>query len=66
MFCAAHPLMEGISGLYIYRCAVVEPSHEAQSHGTAAALWELSEQIIKTKMGDNLKFINTQFLSVLF
>lgn len=50
MFCAAHPLMEGISGLYIYRCAVVEPSHEAQSHGTAAALWELSEQIIKTKM----------------
>ena len=48
MFCAAHPLVDGISGLYMYRCCVVEPSYEAQSYGTANALWELSESIITT------------------
>lgn len=42
--------MEGIGGLYIYRCSVAEPSGEAQSPGTAAALWDLSMQIIRNKM----------------
>ena len=44
--------MDNISGLYIYRCSVVEPSGEAQSVGTASALWELSERIIDNKMGE--------------
>lgn len=43
-------MMEGVSGLYLYRCSVAEPSSEAQSHGTAAALWEFSVQIIRDKM----------------
>lgn len=50
VYCAGHPIMEGVSGLYIYRCSVAEPSPEAQSHGTATALWELSQQIVSNKM----------------
>jgi hypothetical protein len=41
--------MDRISGLYIYRCQVAEPSKEAQSNGTSTALWQFSEQILHNK-----------------
>ena len=41
--------MENISGLYMYDCWPVEPSPEAQSRSNAAALWDLSEQIVDDK-----------------
>lgn len=54
VYCAAHPSMEGIGGLYMYECWPAEPSPEAQDPNTAAALWELSEQIIAEKIDDNI------------
>ena len=45
--------MEEIGGLYMYECWPAEPSPEAQDPGTAAALWELSEQIIAEKVDMN-------------
>ena len=50
VYCAAHPSMEGIGGLYMYECWPAEPSPEAQDPSTSTALWELSEQIITEKM----------------
>lgn len=50
LFCAVHPCMEHISGLYMYECCPVEPSYEAQDRSTAAALWELCEQIVTDKV----------------
>lgn len=49
VYCAAHPNLENISGLYMYECFPALPSSEAQDCGTAVALWELSEQIIADK-----------------
>ena len=49
VFCAAHPSMDKVSGLYMYRCNVSEPSPEAQCVSTATALWEFSEQILSSK-----------------
>ena len=52
VYCAAHPSAENISGLYWYECWPAEPSDEAQDPTSAAALWELSEQIIAEKMAN--------------
>ena len=49
VYCAAHPSMNEVSGLYMSDCWPVEPSSEAQDPGTASALWDLSEQIIIQK-----------------
>ena len=49
MFCAAHPTMDDIGGLYLYDCWPVQPSLEAQDSDTATALWELSEQLIRER-----------------
>lgn len=51
VYCACHPSMKGISGLYLHECWPVEPSPEAQDPDTASALWELSEDIIQEKTG---------------
>ena len=59
VYCAAHPSMERIGGLYMYECWPVEPSPEAQDPDTATALWELSEQIIAEKVEHN----NTDIVS---
>ena len=50
VYCAAHPSMDTVSGLYMYNCWPVQPSPEAQDPSTSAALWELSEQIVAEKM----------------
>lgn len=54
VYCACHPSMKGISGLYMYECWPVEPSPEAQDWHTAAALWNLSEDLVdkKTRTSD--------------
>lgn len=50
VYCAVHPSMDNISGLYMYECWPAVPSPEAQDLTTAAALWQLSEQLIADKM----------------
>ena len=57
VYCAAHPSMDEISGLYMYDCWPTQPSPEAQDPSTAAALWELSERIIAEKM--NMSHVET-------
>ena len=57
VYCAAHPSMDDISGLYMYDCWPTQPSPEAQDPSTAAALWELSECIIAKKM--NMSHVET-------
>ncbi|XP_064394863.1 WW domain-containing oxidoreductase-like [Halichondria panicea] len=52
VYCAAHPSMNDISGMYMSDCWPVEPSGEAQDSNTAVALWELSEQIIAQQNTD--------------
>jgi NAD(P)-dependent dehydrogenase (short-subunit alcohol dehydrogenase family) len=42
---AASPKVEGMSGLYFYKCAVQAPSAEAQDDGAAARLWAESERL---------------------
>ena len=54
VYCAAHPSMENIGGLYMYECLPAEPSGEAQDPSTGAALWELSERIIAEKTAVSL------------
>jgi len=49
VFCAAHPTMDEIGGLYLYDCWPVHPSEEAQNAETATALWEFSEQLIRER-----------------
>ena len=49
VFCAAHPTMDEIGGLYMYDCWPAHPSLEAQDGDTATALWELSEQLIRER-----------------
>ncbi|XP_065913816.1 WW domain-containing oxidoreductase-like isoform X3 [Dysidea avara] len=53
VFCAAHPTMDEIGGLYLYDCWPVHPSEEAQNADTATALWELSEQLIRERTTPN-------------
>ncbi len=49
VYCACHPSMKGISGIYVYECWPAEPSPEAQNLNTATALWDLSQQIVEEK-----------------
>lgn len=53
VYCACHPSMSGISGLYMHECWPVEPSPEAQDPSTASALWELCEDIVQEKMAQD-------------
>lgn len=56
VYCAAHPSMDTVSGLYMYDCWPAQPSPEAQDTSTATALWELSEQIVVEKMSHSENF----------
>ncbi|XP_078503534.1 WW domain-containing oxidoreductase [Lissotriton helveticus] len=51
VYCAISPDLEGIGGMYFNNCCRCLPSQEAQTEGTAAALWELSERLIQERLG---------------
>ena len=46
LYCAAHPSLERVSGLYWYECQPVEPSPDALDPELADGLWGFSHQLI--------------------
>ena len=47
VYCAASPLPAEESGLYYFNCKPARPSHAAQTRQQAAALWEVSTQLLE-------------------
>jgi WW domain-containing oxidoreductase len=55
LYCAAHPSLERVSGLYWYECQPVEPSPDALDPELADGLWGFSHQLIheRTRLSDS-------------
>ncbi|XP_062997461.1 WW domain-containing oxidoreductase [Elgaria multicarinata webbii] len=51
VYCATAPELEGLGGMYFNNCCRCVPSQEAQNEKTAADLWELSEKLIRERIG---------------
>ncbi|KAI1904200.1 hypothetical protein AGOR_G00003230 [Albula goreensis] len=51
VYCAVAPELEGLGGMYFNNCFRCQPSQEAQSEATAASLWELSERLVRERVG---------------
>uniref|UniRef100_A0A8C4JZK0 Uncharacterized protein n=1 Tax=Dromaius novaehollandiae TaxID=8790 RepID=A0A8C4JZK0_DRONO len=51
VYCATAPELEGLGGMYFNNCCRCAPSPEAQSVAVAAALWELSEGLLRQRAG---------------
>ncbi|XP_069461454.1 WW domain-containing oxidoreductase [Ambystoma mexicanum] len=53
VYCATSPDLEGLGGMYFNNCCRCLPSQQAQDEGAAAALWELSERLIRERTAAN-------------
>ncbi|XP_069037474.1 WW domain-containing oxidoreductase isoform X3 [Lepisosteus oculatus] len=51
VYCATAPELESLGGMYFNNCFRCLPSQEAQSESTAVSLWELSERLIRERIG---------------
>ncbi|XP_042733150.1 WW domain-containing oxidoreductase isoform X1 [Lagopus leucura] len=51
VYCATAAELEGLGGMYFNNCCRCLPSAEARNELTAAALWELSERLIREQLG---------------
>lgn len=51
VYCATAAELEGLGGMYFNNCCRCLPSAEAHNELTAAALWELSERLIREQLG---------------
>jgi WW domain-containing oxidoreductase len=51
LYCAAHPSLEGVSGLYWYEFQPVEPSPDALDPDLAEGLWNFSQKLIRERLG---------------
>lgn len=49
VYCAVAPELEGLGAMYFNNCFRCLPSVQAQDQGAAAALWELSEQLVSER-----------------
>ena len=53
LYCAAHPALADVSGLYWYECHPVEPSDDALDLELGAGLWQFSEQLIAERVNSS-------------
>lgn len=51
VYLATSPEVEGVSGKYFSKCKPTNPTTAAQDDVTAKKLWEMSEQLIASKLG---------------
>ena len=51
VYCAAHPSLADVSGLYWYECHPVEPSNDATDPELGEGLWAFSEKLITERIG---------------
>ncbi|XP_071494022.1 WW domain-containing oxidoreductase-like [Diadema antillarum] len=54
IFCATARELEGVGGMYFNHCCACMPSDEAQSEELGAAMWELTEKILKEALNKNV------------
>lgn len=51
LYCASHPSLADISGLYWYECRPVDPSNDAVDPDLGEGLWTFSKQLITDRIG---------------
>ena len=51
LYCAAHPSLSDVSGLYWHECHPVEPSADALDPELGEGLWDFSERLIQERIG---------------
>lgn len=51
VYCATAAELEGLGGLYFNNCCRCLPSAAAQGQAAAAALWELSDSLVRQRLG---------------
>ena len=51
LYCAAHPALANISGLYWYECHPVDPSNDALDADLGEGLWTFSERLVAERVG---------------
>lgn len=55
VYCAVAPELEGLGGMYFNNCFRCLPSAQAQDQSAAAALWELSEQLVSERSAGSIQ-----------